>query len=478
MTITDDTGNSTTQVISVSVTPVNDAPVLVTNTGSTVAEEGTDTITASELAVTDVDHSAAQLTYSIGTGPAHGRLELTTTPGLSATTFTQADIAANRLIYVHDGSETTSDSFTFTVSDGAGGLLGATTVTLTITPVNDAPTVTSNGGGSAAAINVAENVSAVTIVTGADPDLPSQVLTYSLSGGVDQALFTIDASTGALSFTAPPDFEAATDANGDHVYVVQVQVLDSQGASTTQTIQVTVTDVAETVASPSTVLTVPPVLLPTSSLDSEKRGQLVATERNESPASLSTPPSDQPSKAAETTDHSNGEVRPSATSVDPPVFIKQEDTRRYETAKLDPVMPRWDDPSAPSPFTILPVEPEQPIGTTPPEDQASLSDVLMAKLDAMTQSLEEAIGVEQEQEMVVARVAALTGTTLSVGFVAWAVRSSALLASCLTMLPVWRNFDPLPVVKLSKQERHRRRQAADTAQRQEQDEFGGLEKFF
>ena len=478
VTITDDAGNTATQLISVTVSPVNDAPVLASNTGSAVAEGGTDTLNASELAVTDVDNSAAQLTYSIATGPAYGRLELTTAPGVSATTFTQADIAANRLVYVHDGSETTSDSFTFTVSDGAGGALGTTTMTLTITPVNDIPTITSDGGTTTASLNVAENVSAVTIVTGADVDLPAQALTYTISGGADQALFSINAATGALNFIAPPDFEVATDANGDHMYVVQVQVTDSQGASTTQTIQVTVTDVAETVASPSAAPTIPPVLLPTSPLESEKRSQPALTERNEAPASLSTPTTEQPSKPVETAVRSSGEVRPSVTPVEPPVFIKQEDTRRYETTKLEPVMPRWDDPSTPSPFTIVPVEPEQPIDSTPPDDQASLSDVLMAKLDAMTQSIEEAIGVEEKQEMVVVRVAALSGTALSVGFVAWAVQSSTLLASCLATLPVWRNFDPLPVVKLSKEERTRRRQAADAAQRQEQDEFGGLEKFF
>jgi len=94
----------------------------------------------------------------------------------------------------------------------------------------------------------------------------------------------------------------------------------------------------------------------------------------------------------------------------------------------------------------MPVETEQPVDSKPPEEQPSISDVLIAKLDAMTQSLEEAIGVEEEQEMIVARVAALSGTTLSVGFVAWAVRSSALLASCLTTLPAWKSFDPLPAV--------------------------------
>jgi VCBS repeat-containing protein len=464
--------------LTVNVTAVNDAPVLTANTGSTVAEGGTDTIDSSELAVTDVENPAAQLTYTIGTGPAYGRLELTTAPGVSVSTFTQADIAANRLVYVHNGSETTSDNFTFTVSDGGGGTLGPTTMTLTITPVNDAPTIISNGGGTTALINVAENVSAVTIETGADVDLPAQALTYSISGGADQARFTINAATGALNFTAPPDFEVATDVNGDNVYVVQVRVVDSQGASTAQTIQVTVTDVAEGLVPPSNTPTIPPSLLPTSPLETEKRGQPVTPGRNEPPANVGTPTTEQEPKPTETTVHPSGEMMPPGTPVEAPVFIKQEDLRRYETAKLEPVMPRWDDAPAPSPFTIIPVEPELSIDSKQPDEQSSLSDVLMAKLDVMTKSLEEAIGIEQEQELLVARVAAVSGAALSVGFVAWAVRSSALLASCLATLPAWKSFDPLPIVRLSKQERNRRRQATDAVQRQEQDEFGGLGKFF
>ena len=67
--------------------------------------------------------------------------------------------------------------------------------------------ITSNGGGATAAVNVAENTTAVTTVTATDADLPAQTLTYSIIGGADAAKFTINGSTGALTFVAAPDYE-------------------------------------------------------------------------------------------------------------------------------------------------------------------------------------------------------------------------------------------------------------------------------
>ena len=91
-------------------------------------------------------------------------------------------------------------------------------------------------------VNVAENATAVTTVTATDADLPAQTLTYSISGGADAAKFTIDATTGALSFVAAPDFEAPTDAGANNVYDGQVQA-DGRHTPDTQAIAVTVTAV-------------------------------------------------------------------------------------------------------------------------------------------------------------------------------------------------------------------------------------------
>lgn len=96
---------------------------------------------------------------------------------------------------------------------------------------------------SAASVNVAENTTAVTTVTATDND--GDTVTFALSGGADQSFFSVNANTGVLSFNAAPDFEAPADNNGDNAYEVAVTANDGNGGSATQTLTVTVTDVAD-----------------------------------------------------------------------------------------------------------------------------------------------------------------------------------------------------------------------------------------
>jgi len=98
---------------------------------------------------------------------------------------------------------------------------------------NAAPTITSNGGGITASISVAENTTAVTSVTATDADAGA-TLTYSISGGTDAAKFTINSSTGALSFITAPNYESPTDSGGNNVYDVLVTVKDNNGGADTQ----------------------------------------------------------------------------------------------------------------------------------------------------------------------------------------------------------------------------------------------------
>jgi len=149
---------------------------------------------------------------------------------------------ANRSVTVTpvaDGFGTTT--ITITVTDTQGGSASEPFL-LTVTNVNDAPAITSNGGGATAAVSVAENTSAVTTVTASDVD--GDTPTFAIAGGADAAAFGIDSASGALAFLAPPDFETPADADLDGVYEVTVEASDGS-LSDTQAISVTVTNVDE-----------------------------------------------------------------------------------------------------------------------------------------------------------------------------------------------------------------------------------------
>jgi len=133
--------------------------------------------------------------------------------------------------------DSVTDTFTVKAADGT-----ETSVQVTINGTNDAPVISSNGAGATASVNVYENATAVTTVTASDADGSLNALTYSIVGGADAAKFTINTSTGALSFISGPNFEAPTDNGANNVYDVTVQVSDGTNVDT-QAIAVTVANV-------------------------------------------------------------------------------------------------------------------------------------------------------------------------------------------------------------------------------------------
>ena len=114
---------------------------------------------------------------------------------------------------------------------------------------NVAPVIGSNGGGTTASISIQENKTAVTTVLASDSDGPS-ALAYSIVGGLDANLFTIDQATGKLSFKIAPDYEAPRDSGANNIYDVIVRASDG-ALFDDQAISVSVTDVTETTASVS-----------------------------------------------------------------------------------------------------------------------------------------------------------------------------------------------------------------------------------
>ncbi len=137
----EDNSGPLTGTIILDVTPANDEQVLTVNTGATVLEGSSGNIlTAGMLATTDADNTAGQLVYTLSGAPANGTLYLSGVALGVSDSFTQDDIDNDRVTYDHDGSETVGDGFAFSVDDGVG-VTSSASFAITVTPVNDAPTI-------------------------------------------------------------------------------------------------------------------------------------------------------------------------------------------------------------------------------------------------------------------------------------------------------------------------------------------------
>jgi len=126
---------------------------------------------------------------------------------------------------------------TIEVSDGQ--LSASRDYSVTVTNVNESPTIS-----SPSAVSFAENsVATVLTVAGSDPDAGTS-LVWSLSGGADVGRFNINSTTGAIKFNMAPDFEVPSDANGDNKYEVTVSLSDGS-LQATRAFTISVTNVAD-----------------------------------------------------------------------------------------------------------------------------------------------------------------------------------------------------------------------------------------
>jgi Ca2+-binding RTX toxin-like protein len=222
------------QLITVAVNNVNETPVIISDGGGTSAPL---TLPENGTAVTTVvgsDVDGDPLRYSILGGNDAALFAIDSATGVL--TFVAApDYEAP--------SDFAADNFyTVTVSVTDGTYSALQSIEILVTNVNEGVTITSLGGSDSAAVIAAESQLAVATLTASDLDGDS--FTFSIAGGADAAKFTINATTGALSFVSSPDYEAPADADGNNVYDVVVSVSDGALADT-QAIAVSVANVAD-----------------------------------------------------------------------------------------------------------------------------------------------------------------------------------------------------------------------------------------
>ena len=185
----------------------NRTPTDIALSTGAVAENQASVTTVGTLSATDPDGVETN-TYAL-------------VAGIGATDNASFSISGDSLLTGAslDYEAKASYSIRVQVSDNLSGIYEKVLI-VTVTDVNEAPTIT-----SATTASVAENSPAVQTATATDPDAVT-TLVWSISGGADASLFAINSSSGALTFSTKPNFERPGDSGADNVYDVILQVSD------------------------------------------------------------------------------------------------------------------------------------------------------------------------------------------------------------------------------------------------------------
>ncbi|OZH51560.1 hypothetical protein AFK68_30085 [Hydrocoleum sp. CS-953] len=131
-----------TDRVNVVVNPVNDAPTAADNT-ITIEEDNSHTFTETDFSFDDID------------GDTLASITITTLPTAGTLQLNEIDVTANQIITAEDipnlvftpeadGNGTNYANFNFTVNDGTEESQTANTITIDVTPVNDAPVAADN----------------------------------------------------------------------------------------------------------------------------------------------------------------------------------------------------------------------------------------------------------------------------------------------------------------------------------------------
>ncbi len=213
-TVTDDQGASDASpaTVTITVTPVNDAPVANddTNGGDAVVEDS-DATASGNVLTNDVDPDDALTVTTAGTfAGTYGSLTIDAA-GNYTYTLNDADPGTNAL----DDGDTVTETFNYTASDGTAS--ASANLVITISGTNDAPVANADANGVDLVVEDGDAAASGNVLTNdVDPDDALTVTTAGTFAGTYGSL-TIDAA-GNYTYTlndADPDTNALDD--GDTV---------------------------------------------------------------------------------------------------------------------------------------------------------------------------------------------------------------------------------------------------------------------
>ena len=199
--------DTTPNTITVNVTPVNDTPIAVNDTVTT-PEDTVLTIARATLVANDTDVDGDTLTITSVQGAVNGTVSL---------------VGVN-VIFIPNANYNGPASFTYTVSDGNGGVSTAT-VNITVTAVNDNPVA--NTDNASTAINT--TITSINVL-GNDTDVDGNTLSVTSA--------TVLSAQGAVTINIDGTLQFVPALNFSGTATIAYSISDGSGGTATSTVNV------------------------------------------------------------------------------------------------------------------------------------------------------------------------------------------------------------------------------------------------
>ena len=222
---TDQTGHAANLTVTVTVTDVNEGPI-ISGAGEFTVRENYDALLGTYTA-RDPEDPTIDVTNWRTSGTDGGDFTISQDGELSFRSTPN---------YERPADSNRDNVYTFTVQVSDGRNFGSFAVTVTVEAVNEAPDIAGDE-----TISYQENSDkALKTYRATDPERSD--ITWGLSGA-DAGAFSIE--DGVLTFNNPPDYESPTDSGSDNVYEVTVEATDEDGETGRMEVTVTVTNVTD-----------------------------------------------------------------------------------------------------------------------------------------------------------------------------------------------------------------------------------------
>ena len=438
-------------------TPANDAPTAGDKTVST-SEDAAYTFTAADFNFSDVDGDSLA-SVQITSLESAGSLQLDGVDVTLNQIISKADIDTGKLSFIPASNANGSgyDNFGFSVNDGTTDSAATYSMTIDVSPDNDAPTI---GGTATTDIAAGESYSFIPTVNDSDGD----TLTYSTSNKPAWASF--DTNTGALTGT-PTDADAGTTNNiviyvSDGTVTTSLAAFDLTVAASTPAEETTSPSIDPTVSAsiPSEETALSDLDLTLFELEADTKIDALNTEATLADYINKGISDDTIGDEDDTTVESNTiEVTENVIAdadymltIDDKLIVKLID-QTEDRALMPELTPELSGETAAQPVehrhaNNIPEDDGRSPDLPPPQllNQNSFQFELKLALEELNRSL----GVDGHAEQVGDNIIVTTTTGISIaltaGFINWALKGQSLAVAVMSAIPSWNVIDPSPVI--------------------------------